>query len=94
MNIKQRYLQKDTINEIINYFQSFIVNKEIIPGTEGKRFFFQNVVKRKDFLPRSMQELIERDRGKTSQEDYLLSHPTFNSTFLNLFQISFPHYNL
>ncbi|MCK5149346.1 hypothetical protein KAJ87_00275 [Candidatus Pacearchaeota archaeon] len=80
-----KYLQERTLNKIIDYFQVFMVNETFAPSIEGKKIFFNNVMKRDNFFPKPVQNLINKNQGHQNQEDYLRSHASFNTAFSKYF---------
>ena len=81
MNALGRCLDDEVVQEIVEYFQSFMGDKTIVLGEAGRKAFFQAALERDDFLPENLQRQIDGNRNGDSQADYLFSHPSFSHRF-------------
>jgi hypothetical protein len=74
-------LEPDVVNQIVEFYKGLMNNESVAPCDCGKSQCFRELVERSDFLPKSIQTMIDNNRGEMSRKDYLFMHDYFSREF-------------
>jgi hypothetical protein len=74
-------LEASIIDSVIAEYARYIHDDSLTPGIIGKKVFLETVLDRDNFLPKPIQDEIDKNKGVMDQREYLLRHPQLYEQF-------------